>query len=603
MTKYQFEANVQKLLHLVTHTVYQDKDQAIRELISNASDACNKLIQATNLNQVASHDDLKITVKLDAENKKIYIVDNGIGLTKIEMIDNLGCIANSGTEKFLESLKDKKNTNIIGKFGIGFYAAFLIADKVKFYSKSAIHNEGNWNVWISNGQDGYTIEEDSSVDMPHGSIIELHIKESEFLEPFKLKNIIKKYSDHIDLPIVFKDKDKEEKVNEGKALWLRPKNEITEEEYNEFAQTKFYHSDKPLSVIHNFLEGTFEYVSLFYIPFKKGLALISNRAKADVQLYINKVFIASETIEILPKFLRFVFGIVDCPSLHLNLSRENIQNNAVLKKLQTISIKKILETLIYEQKENRENYEEFFRNYGDILKEGLCDPASYGYDDSIKELLLKSCLFFSAKEQKMISLEEFNDQEKILYINTKSISEGMGNLQVERHLAANNDVLILTSHVDNFWAGNGFSFKSKTFTSVHSVAQSDKDSKEKDSQDSLICQKFKHLLHGQVANVFISKDHASAPVSLILNTVNNMSAQMEKYLVEQNHLQERSKPTLEINVNHELIKKLEENLDSPIIDAIMYTLFCEAKISAGEEVSDIKGFRKSINDVIIKSLS
>lgn len=594
----KFEANTDKILKLVTHNIYQDKDTAIRELISNAADACNKLPSSFN------GEDRKILIKI--KEKELHIIDNGIGLTQDEMIKNLGCIAHSDTEQFIQNDKNKK-TNMIGNFGIGFYSAFLISESVQFYSKSSKEKDSKWFLWKSNGEKEYTIKEETPKeykDKSYGSVIILTIKDENFLKPFNIKNVIKKYSDHIDTQIYLANKDQvEELVNEGKAIWLKSKNEIPEEEYLSFLKNKFHYSDKPLSIIHNNLEGSFEYINLFYIPLNKSLGFMSNKMKSDVHLYINQVLISSESVEILPKFLRFVYGVVHCSSLNLNISRDNIQNNTTLKKVQNISMKKVLENLTYEIKENREKYETFFKNYGDIIKEGLCDPASYNYDESLKEMILRSCLFFSAKEKKFISLEEFNqDQKDILYINAKSVQEGLSNTKVEKKITEGEDVLILTSHVDNFWSGNGFVFNKKSFVSIYHISKDEKDKKIEKSKDSTLCKKFKDILKDEVKDVFISETNANSPLSIILNTPNNMSRQMEQYLIQQSHLTEKAQPSLEIHINNAIIKKIEKNIDSNNINSIIKVLFYQAQINSGEELNNEKDFRDNINNLVTQLL-
>ena len=601
MSTNTFKADANKLLHILTDKIYENKDTAIREIISNASDACNKVIELSNLNKIQEYDTPKILLHLFKEKKELHIIDNGIGLTKDEMINNLGCIAKSGTEDFIKKLE--KNSELIGQFGIGFYSTFLIASEVQFYSKTITDINSKWHLWSSEGKETYKIEETNLPqykDKKYGSVLILKIKEESFLDLFHLKNIIKKYSNHIKTEIYIQEEDKkEERINEGQAIWLRDKESITEQEYLDFLKNKFHHIDKPLSILHNFMEGNFEFVNLFFIPLKKSLGFMGNKTKSDIQLYINKVFIGAESLKILPRFLRFVYGVVDCPSLHLNINRENIQQNKLLQKVQNISTKKILDELIDKSKNNREEYIEFFNNYGEMIKEALCDPKSYNYDEKLKEKILQSCLFYSTKKQKMISLEEFNDkQESILYINAQSIEEGLHNTQVEKALNKDQDVLILTSHVDNFWSSNGFTFNNKSFVSVNHVSNNQKDDQIKQSKDSEICKKFKSVLGNKIQDVFLSTEESSAPISIQFNTMNNMSRQMERYLIQQNHIQEESKPYIEIYQENQLIKAIEQNINHTKIDQIIEILFNEAQIIAGENISDPKKFSNNINHII-----
>ncbi|EER22424.1 molecular chaperone HtpG, partial [Rickettsia endosymbiont of Ixodes scapularis] len=404
--KKKFDAEVGKILNLMIHSLYSNKEIFMRELISNASDACDKLryLSQSNSALVAGDSNFKITVKVDKGNGQIIIRDNGIGMNKEDLIENLGTIARSGTANFLKSLSgdSKKDNMLIGQFGVGFYSSFMVADKVTVTSRKA--GEDKVHVWESDGLGEYIVL-DSDKEFTRGTEIVLHIKKEEdtFLDHFRLKHIVKSYSDHIAIPIYFFDEagNNEIQLNSASALWTRPKSEITEEQYKEFYKSLSYAVDDPWITMHNKNEGAIEFTNLLFIPSSKTFDLFHPDRKRRVKLYIKRVFISDENIDLIPSYLRFLRGVVDSEDLPLNISRESLQHNSVLEKIKNAITKKVLGELRKKKEESPEEYNKFWANFGGALKEGLCEATTD------HEKLLEVCIFRSALHNKMISLDEY----------------------------------------------------------------------------------------------------------------------------------------------------------------------------------------------------
>ncbi len=628
----KFSAETDKVFNLMVHSLYQNKDIVLRELISNASDACDKLRYfAIQKPELLGSDELKISIELDKKNRLLKISDNGIGMSRENLIENLGTIARSGTQKFLENVANDnfKDNHLIGQFGVGFYSAFMIADNVNVISQYA--GETQAHIWNSRGDGEFTIEE-SSANIGRGTIITLHIKEGEddFLDKFHLKNIINNYSNHIAFKIYFKDEESPEiLVNEGKALWLKNKNEISQEEYNEFYESISYlGDDKPYLTIHNKAEGLVEYNSLLYIPSKKPFDLYHPDRLTRLKLYIKRVLI-SENLDVIPAYLRFIRGVVDSNDLPLNISRETIQNNNVMQKIKTSITKKILKELAQKLNNDRENYINFWQNFGAVLKEGLCDGLEP------RDEILEACLFQTSKSEEFISLKQYienikENQKAIYYINASDRKSGLDNPQIEGFIKRGFEVIILTDNVDDFWVNVLHEYKGHKFKSViksgddleainddndsdksSKNAEESKNSKAENNEnlDSLITL-IKEVLGDKVSSVKKTYKLSESPACLSVPE-GAMDIRLERFLLENKQIQAPTAKIFEINPEHNIIKKLakisamdKENNSENLEKAknLILLLFAEANIIEGEPVPDIKHFTNNLNKLIEANL-
>ena len=448
----KFSAEIGKVLNLMIHSLYTNKDIFIRELISNASDACDRLRLLSYSKPELMKKKFKIIFKVDKDKRLLTISDNGIGMNKQDLIENLGTIAHSGTQHFLSQITGdtKKDNLLIGQFGVGFYSVYMSSSIVSVISKKV--EETQAYCWTSDGQGEYTISETDS-DLANGTIINLTIKESEdvYLDHFRIKNIIKTYSDHIAIPIFFTDPNgKEIQVNSFSAIWTRNKSDITPQQYEEFYRSVSYSADKPWLILHNKNEGAVEFTNLLFIPTSKTFDLYNPDRKRRVKLYIKRVFITDENVELIPQFLRFLRGIVDSEDLPLNISRETLQYNPIMEKIRTSISKRILNELKKKKDENIEQYQEFWSTFGPVLKEGLCE----GLSDP--DPLLSVCIFYSAKLAKFISFDEYinnfqQGQDVIYYLSGEDIDKLKQSPQIEGFLNKNIDVLLFIDTVDDFW--------------------------------------------------------------------------------------------------------------------------------------------------------
>ncbi len=610
----KFDAEVGKVLHLMIHSLYTNKEIFIRELVSNSSDACDKLryLAQTNPELVKDDANYKITIKIDKDSRKITIRDNGIGMNREDLIENLGTIAKSGTGKFLEHLSGdvKKDNMLIGQFGVGFYSAFMVSDNITVISQKA--GEDKSYIWTSNGLSDYSISENDS-DFTRGTEVILHIKESEdtYLDHFRLKHIIKTYSDHIIIPIYFGNNNESEiQVNSGSALWTKPKSEITKEQYKDFYKSVSFQVDDPWMTIHNKNEGTTEFTNLLFIPSTKTFDLFHPDRKRRVKLYIKRVFIADENIDIIPSYLRFLRGVVDSEDLPLNISRESLQHNSTLEKIKNAITKKILSELGRKKDEARDDYIIFWSHFGAALKEGLCEH------NSNHEKLLETCLFRSAMHDKMISLDEYianfkEGQNTIYYLSGDDPAKLISSPQIEGFLSKNIDVLLFNDNVDDFWVNvineyKSYSIKSATRSDID-LDKSEKndennklDNQENNKFDDLI-NYFKTILGASVKDVRISKKLTSSPVCLAVGD-GDMDIRMERFLIEQKQIISSSAKILEININHPIIEKINDNVrkceNFDMNESLIKLMFDQACIIENEPVIDATAFAKRLNEII-----
>ena len=609
----KFDTKVGKILQLMIHSLYTNKEIFLRELVSNSSDACDKLryLSQSDASLVADDPEFKIWISIDKEARTITIRDNGIGMNKADLIDNLGTIAHSGTGAFIEQLSGdaKKDSMLIGQFGVGFYSCYMIADKVAVTSKKAGEKEAY--KWSSDGNGEYQIE-DATATFARGTEIILHVKETEdtYLDHFRVKNIIKNYSDHIAIPIYFIDHTtkNETKLNSSSALWTRPKSEITEEQYQEFYKTISYSADTPWIRMHNKNEGAVEFTNLLYIPSQKTFDLFHPDRKRRVKLYIKRVFISDENIDIVPHYLRFVRGIVDSDDLPLNISRETLQHNVTLEKIKNAITKRIISELAKKKDEDRNTYEDFWENFGAALKEGLCESTSD------HEKLLEVCIFYSALHNKMISLDEYiatckEDQKTIYYLSGENVEKLKNSPQIEGFLNKGIDVLLFTDSVDDFWVNiqsqyKEFEIKSVTRSNIdlEDKTPDTKEAKseiEKESGD--LIDFVKQTLGATVKDVKMSTKLTSSPSCLAVDE-NAMDIRMERFLIEQKQLVRSSAKILELNPNHQIVVYIKNHFKQKDVELkcakLVQLLFDQACIIEGEPLRDAKAFCNQMNEFV-----
>ena len=614
--KKKFDAEVGKVLHLMINSLYANKEIFLRELISNSSDACDKLryLGQTDSSLIQGDSDLKINISIDKDEKTITIRDNGIGMNREDLQENLGTIAKSGTQGFLNQLSgdSKKDSQLIGQFGVGFYSCFMVADKITVTSRKA--SEDKVYIWESDGKGEYTID-DSDKEFARGTEMILHIKNEEesFVDHFRVKHIIKSYSDHIAVPIFFVDENNNEtQVNSSSALWTRSKNEIDEEQYKEFYKSVSHATDDPWLTMHNRNEGIVEFTNLLFVPTSKTFDLFHPDRKCRVKLYIKRVFIADENVDIIPQYLRFLRGVVDSEDLPLNISRETLQNNATLEKIKKSITKRVLSELVKKKESNRDDYLLFWSNFGGVLKEGLCEVTSD------HEKLLEVCVFRSAIHDKMISLDEYianckEEDKTIYYLSGDDPEKLRNNPQIEGFISKGIDVLLFTDTVDDFWVNvNGrykeIELKSVTRSDIDLDSQDDskedKSSEEKgDSKNDEIANYFRDTLGALVKDVKISKKLTTSPACLAVGD-GAMDIRMERYLIEQKQLAGASAKILEINPNHKIVLKIGEGLGEKANQdenaALVHLLYDQACIIEGEPVSDAGAFSKRLNGILEK---
>lgn len=624
MSKHQFQTEVSQLLHLMIHSLYSNKEIFLRELISNASDALDKL------NYLTLTDDAfktlqyepRIDIVVDKEANTLTISDTGIGMNETDLMENLGTIARSGTKSFVERLSGdaKKDSSLIGQFGVGFYSAFMVASKIEVISRRA--GEEKAFKWVSEAGDDYEISQ-ASKDI-HGTTITLTIKEEEkeFLETYRLESIIKKYSNHIPFGI-YMDKDeyipaekedeegktetKNVQINKASALWRLPKSEIKDEEYKDFYKQLSHDSTDPLLWTHTKAEGTFEYTTLFYIPTTAPFDLFRVDYQPGIKLYVKRVFITDDEKELMPTYLRFVRGIIDAEDLPLNVSREILQQNRILETIKQASVKKILGELKKLKEKEYEKYLEFYKIFGKVLKEGL-----YG-DYANREALLELVLFKSSKRDNLISLKDYKeamkeDQKSIYYITGENEAMLRNSPLIERFKKNDIEVLLLDEEVDAIVMPmvNEYDktpIKPVNNSDVDEEISSDADkAKADESKYQEIIVKMKETLKDEVKEIKISSRLSDSPSCLIYDK-NDPDFQMQQMLKQmgQDNLP-KVKPILEINPDHAIIQKLAESKDYLYLNDIAYLLLDQAKLQEGMKIEDVNAFAKRLNTFVAKAL-
>ena len=612
-----FETEVNQLLDLMIHSLYSNKEIFLRELISNASDACDKLrfLALKDDSLYEGDSELKIAVSYDKEARSITVSDNGVGMTRDEVIDNIGTIAKSGTRAFLDSLtgEQSKDAQLIGQFGVGFYSSFIVADKVTLKTRKAGEPAQNGVCWTSEGKGEYTLE---TIEMPHhGTEVTLHLRdgEDEFLNDWKLRQIITKYSDHIGFPVLLrKPKDdkpgeyEEEVVNQASALWTRPKNEITDEEYKEFYKHIAHDFEDPLAWIHNRVEGSTEYTSLFYIPQRAPFDLYDRESRHGIKLYVQRVFIMEDSEQLLPRYLRFIRGIIDTNSLPLNVSREILQHSKVIDQIRNGSVKKILGLLEKMAKNDPEKYQKFWTEFGKVLKEG--PGEDFANREKIAKLLRFASTYTDSEEQ-TVSLDDYisrmkEGQDKIYYIAADSYSAAKNSPHLEIFRKKGIEVLLLSDRVDEWLTTNLTEYEGKPLQSVAKGELDlvdDEDSKKelekKAKQAKKLLKRMKKVLEDKVEDVRVSNRLTDSPACIVLNE-HDMAMYMQRLLKEAGHAMPGSKPVLEINPDYPIVKRLEDEKDDERFKDWTEILFDQAILAEGGQLEDPAGFVHKLNQML-----
>lgn len=606
-----FQADVSKMLDIVVNSLYSEKQIFLRELISNASDACDKLkyMALTHPDITKQSGELKITVTPNAEANTLTIADNGIGMNREDLINHLGTIAKSGTAEFVKNVKENGSAvDLIGQFGVGFYSAFMVADKVEILTRRA--GEDKAYSWTSNGIDGFEITEAEKA--VNGTSITLFLKEDQknFTDTIYLRQIIRTYSDHIDYPIVLDlGKAGEETVNTASALWAKHKSEITQEQYKEFYHHISKNFDEPWMTLHFKAEGNIEYTGLLYIPTVTPYDLFQPDRKQGLKLYVNRVFISDKVEELLPAYLRFVKGVVDSSDLPLNISREMLQQSSLIAKIRQGTVSRILKELKKRSKDY-DDYIKFWNAFGIAFKEGLYEDFS-----NREEIAELSRFASTASADKLTSLDEYisrmqSEQKAIYYITGDDVKTLVNNPQLEAFKAKNIEVLLLTDPIDEFWTQTLTSYK--TFAIKHisqaGIDLSLKRDETKADEGSLkkLTDMMTELFKDEVAKVTTTDKLTKSPASL---TVENgqMSIHLERLM--RNHQQQTafaSSRILEINPYHPLIIKMADSMDDKEkkqeIKDISRILLDQAKIAEGEAITDSSFFSEKLSEYILKAM-
>jgi len=635
-----FQTEVQQLLDLMIHSLYSDKEIFLRELISNASDASDQLrFEALKDDSLYEEDaDLKIRVEYNKDNKTITVLDNGIGMSREDVVEHLGTIAKSGTKEFFSSLTgdQSKDSQMIGQFGVGFYSSFIVAEKVEVTTRKAGAPRAEGVRWISEGSNDYTIE---TVDRPkRGTKVVLHLREeaAEFLDGFRLRHIIKKYSDHISLPIIMpsenmgsedtgadlsadedqKDGQKDdaklvtadETVNSATALWTRSKKDISEEEYNEFYKHVGHDFEDPLAYIHSKVEGKLEYSSLLYIPTRAPFDLWDRQQRHGVKLYVKRVFIMDDAEQLVPSYLRFIRGVVDSDDLPLNVSREILQQNKIIDSIRSGTTKKILDLLARMAKDEPEKYSTCWNEFGRVLKEGVIEETDRKED-------LAGLFRFSSthddKEEQTVSLADYiermpEDQETIYYVIADNFSTAKNSPHLEIFRKEGIEVLLLSDPIDEWLTSHLTEFDGKLLQSVSKgelnlgkldEEKDDAVEKENKEESDKLVEKIKQVLESKVKEVRVTNRLTNSPACLVADE-HEMGSHLERILQASGQEVPQSKPILEINIEHPVVVKLAEAEGEQFNDWSRI-LFDQALLSEGGQLEDPAEFVHRLNNMFM----
>ncbi|ATM99682.1 MULTISPECIES: molecular chaperone HtpG [Proteus] len=615
-----FQSEVKQLLQLMIHSLYSNKEIFLRELISNASDAADKL-RFRALSDAALYEnngELHVRISTDKEARTLTISDNGIGMTRDEVIDNLGTIAKSGTKSFLESIgqDQAKDSQLIGQFGVGFYSAFIVADKVTVRTRAAGESADKGVFWESEGEGDYTVADIEKAD--RGTEITLHLREGEdeYLDDWRLRSIISKYSDHISLPVEIETKNEEdgtvtwEKINKAQALWTRNKAEVSDEEYKEFYKHISHDFADPLSWVHNRVEGKQEYTSLLYVPSKAPWDLWNREQRHGLKLYVQRVFIMDEAEQFMPNYLRFIRGLVDSNDLPLNVSREILQDSSVTRNLRSALTKRALQMLQKLAENKPEEYQAFWKEFGLVLKEG---PAE---DSSNIETIAKLLRFASThndSDAQTVSLEDYvgrmvDGQEKIYYITADSYAAAKNSPHLELFRKKGIEVLLLSDRIDEWmmnylteFDGKSFQSVSKADESLDKLADEEKqaEQEETDKQLAPFVERIKTLLGDKVKDVKLTHRLTDTP-AIVTTSADEMTTQMAKLFAAAGQEVPEVKYNFELNPNHPLVKQTAELTDEALFADWVNLLLDQALFAERGSLEDPNQFIRLVNQLLVQ---
>lgn len=613
---HEFQAEVAQILQLMIHSLYSNKEIFMRELISNASDACDKLRFAALSDDTlyAGDSDLAVILTFDKDAKTITIADNGIGMSRDEVINNIGTIARSGTKTFLQQLTgdEKKDAHLIGQFGVGFYSSFIVADHVTVITKKA--GEQTATKWQSDGTGSYSVED---ADKPNrGTEVILHLREEEhdFLDSWRLRSIVKKYSDNIELPVkMYQEQDGEEAdktpeletINSAKALWKRPKSEISDEEYQEFYQSCAHDWQPAMAWSHNKVEGNLEYTALLYIPSQAPFDLFEREQQHGIKLYVQRVFIMDDNKALMPHYLRFVRGLVDSNDLPLNVSRELLQSNKVIDTIRKACVKKVLGLIEDLQKNDAEKFQKFWQIFGQVFKEGAVE------DFANRERILKICRFASTKNDtsaQTVGLEEYiarmpAEQEVIYYLTAESFNAAYNSPHLEAFRAKEIEVLLMFDRVDEWAMAQIPEFMGKKLVSVAkgelSLSEEEKAANAKSAEAAKgLLERIKTVLGDKIADVRTTSRLTTSPACVVMGE-HQMALHMQQLLKQAGQNIPENKPTLEINAEHALVQKIDAEPDEARFADMVEVLLAQAIIAEGGSLDNPADFVKKLNQLLL----
>jgi molecular chaperone HtpG len=613
----KFEAEVAQVLHLVTHSLYSHKEIFLRELISNASDACDKLrfesIAKPEL--MAGYSELHIDVSWDPDARTVTIRDNGVGMNRDEVVANIGTIASSGTKRFLEAMsgQQKADARLIGQFGVGFYSAFVVADKVTVVTRRADAPASDGVKWESDGKGEYSLEQVELAERGTAVILHLKADEDEFLKRWQLRSLITKYSDHVAFPIRMptekdgKPTDEFETINAASALWTKPKSEISDADYQSFYKSLGHDFNDALAWTHNRVEGSQSFTTLLYIPSQPPFDLMmgGRDERKGLKLYIKRVFIMDAAEELLPNYLRFVRGVVDADDLPLNVSREILQQNRQLDRIKSACVKRVLDLIEKLAKDEPEKFATFYKAFGNTLKEGISEDANN------RERIAKLLRFASTKGEGSAQTVSFDDyigrmpvgQDTIWFITADSYAAAIGSPQLEAFKAKGTEVLLMSDRIDEWMLGSLSEYSGKKLQNVAKgelpLDEADKKKQEESAKEAEpLVKKLKELLGDRVGDVRVSARLTDSPSCLALSDY-EMAPHLARLLREAGHDMPDNKPTLEINPQHALLKRVEAEADEAKAKDLATLLLEQAEIAAGAQLPDPSAFVQRMNRVLL----
>ena len=621
--KMEFQAEVSKVLGLVINSLYSNKEIFLRELISNASDACDKLryLSLTDQKLAKGLAEFSINITTVKKDRTITIADNGIGMNNADLVENLGTVARSGTTAFLESLSgdEKKDSALIGQFGVGFYASFSVAEKVEVLTRKAGEKQA-W-LWTSDGKSSYSIAEAERNDPGTSVTVYLKKEDKDYIEEARIRNIVRTYSDHISIPIMLAGKEGDTQINTGSAIWTRQKKDITDEQYKEFYHHVANVYDEPWLTLHNRAEGKIEYTNLMFIPSSKPYDLMNPDRKNRLQLYVKRVFITDDCDDLMPAYLRFVRGIVDSEDLPLNVSREMLQHNVVVKRIRSALIRRVFNELQKKAEKDPEEFSKFWANFGAVLKEGLYE------DHENRDKILEIVRFNSTASDELISLAEYVErmkkgQTEIYYISGEGLDLVKASPQLEGFKARGIEVLLMTDPVDEFWLPMVGQFDEKPFTSATSGSvdlskiknvkgkkENDDKNDAKKADDASVAKLILALKEslGETVKDVCSSDRLTDSAVCLVAGEGDMDLHLERMLKMQGQMEvPTAARVLEINPAHPLIIKMSEVVNKPAkktaLNDMALLLFDQARIIEGEPVSDPVAFSQRLNSILEQGL-